>query len=104
MCVRGSANPIASRLGRCLECPRILRHSSQLRLRPIRDREVVMLAFACLFTVLAVLGSLVGAGTVGNSIGAHHLTSYGWALCINATSIALLFLYIRFHQKKSPCL
>jgi len=71
---------------------------------PIRVREVVMLLFACLFIVLAVIGSLVGAGTVENSIGAHHLTSYGWALCINATSVALLFVYLRFHQKKSPYL
>jgi hypothetical protein len=61
-----------------------------------------MLAFACLFTGLAVLGSLVGAGTVGTSIGAHHLTSYGWALCINATSLAMLSLYMRFHQNKTP--
>ena len=63
-----------------------------------------MLAFACLFTVLAVLGSLVGAGTVGNPIGTHHLTSYGWALCINATSLALLFLHTCSYRKKSPYL
>ncbi|MBP1179276.1 hypothetical protein JOE48_001240 [Methylobacterium sp. PvR107] len=61
-----------------------------------------MLAFACLFTVLAVLGSLIGLGTVGNPIGAHHMTSYGWALCLNATSLAMLLIYLRFSQKSSP--
>lgn len=61
-----------------------------------------MLVFACLFAVLAVLGSLVGAGTVANSTGVHHLASYGWALFVNATSLAGLLLFLRSHQKKSP--
>ncbi|GJE13446.1 hypothetical protein FOHLNKBM_4509 [Methylobacterium longum] len=60
-----------------------------------------MLAFACLFIVLAVLGSLVGAGTVGTSIGAHHLTSYGWALCINAAAISALLVFNFYDRHRS---
>ncbi|MCJ2052343.1 hypothetical protein [Methylobacterium sp. J-070] len=60
-----------------------------------------MLAFACLFTVLALFGSLVGAGTVGNPIGTHHLTSYGWALCINAAALSALLMFKVYERHRS---
>lgn len=57
-----------------------------------------MLLFAILFAGLAILGSLVGFGSVGHPIGGHALNSYGWGLCLNGSALAAFFVFLRFHR------
>jgi hypothetical protein len=57
-----------------------------------------MLLFATLFAALAIIGSLVGLGSVGHPIGGHALNSYGWGLCINGAALAAFFVFLRYHR------
>lgn len=59
-----------------------------------------MLLFAILFAGLAILGSLVGFGTIGHPIGSQAIDSYGWGLTINAIAIAGFLLFIRHQRAK----
>jgi hypothetical protein len=52
-----------------------------------------MLIFALLFTVLAVVGTLVGFGQLGSPIYDQSLQSYGWGLAVNAAALAALFVF-----------
>ncbi len=62
--------------------------------------EAIMLIFAILFAVLAVLGSLVGFGTIGHPIGSQSIDSYGWAVCVNGVVIAAFLLSVRYRRIK----
>ena len=59
-----------------------------------------MLLFAILFAALAVLGSLVGFGVIGHSIGSQAIDSYGWGLAINAIAIAGFLLFVRYRRAR----
>ena len=48
--------------------------------------EAFVLLFAILLASLAILGSLVGRGTIGRPIGSQAIDSYGWGVAINATA------------------
>jgi hypothetical protein len=54
-----------------------------------------VLFFALLFASLAVIGAGVGTGTIGRPMYGQALNSYGWALCINGTALAVYFLLTR---------
>jgi hypothetical protein len=51
-----------------------------------------MLFFALLFMSLAIVGACVGLGTIGHPMYGQALNSYGWALCINGTALAVFFV------------
>lgn len=59
-----------------------------------------MLLFAILFAGIAILGSLVGFGTIGHPIGSQAIDSYGWGLAINAIAIAGFLLFVRHQRAK----
>lgn len=59
-----------------------------------------MLLFAILFAGVAILGSLVGFGTIGHPIGSQAIDSYGWGLAINAIAIAGFLLFVRHQRAK----
>jgi hypothetical protein len=51
-----------------------------------------MLFFALLFMSLAIVGACVGLGSIGHPMYGQALNSYGWALCINGTALAVFFV------------
>ena len=59
-----------------------------------------MLLFSALFAGLAVLGSLVGFGTIGHPIGSQSIDSYGWGLAINSVAIAGFLLLVRHRRAR----
>ena len=65
-------------------------------------KEAAVLLFAILFAALAVLGCLVGFGSVGHPIGDQALNSYGWSLCINCAALAAFFVFLRYQRLHPP--
>ncbi|GJD97090.1 hypothetical protein [Methylobacterium iners] len=59
-----------------------------------------MLVFAILFAALALLGSLVGLGLVGQPMGQHAITGYGWSLVINGLALSAFFLFLKRERAK----
>lgn len=59
-----------------------------------------MLLFSALFAGLAVLGSLVGFGTIGHPIGSQSIDSYGWDLAINSVAITGFLLLVRHRRAR----
>lgn len=59
-----------------------------------------MLVFAIFFAALALLGSLVGLGLVGQPMGQHPITGYGWSLVINGLALSAFFLFLQRQRAK----
>jgi hypothetical protein len=59
-----------------------------------------VLVFAIFFAVLALFGSLVGLGIVGQPMGQHPITSYGWSLVINGLALSASFLFLQRERTK----
>jgi hypothetical protein len=56
-----------------------------------------MIVFACLFAVASCIGALLGLGAIQYPSG-HHISSYGWALFINAAALCVLALFNLYHR------
>ncbi|MHB2208091.1 hypothetical protein [Methylobacterium sp. CM6257] len=56
-----------------------------------------MLVFACLLAA-ACFGALLGLGAIQYP-SAHHISSYGWTLFINAAALCVLALFKAYHRR-----
>lgn len=57
-----------------------------------------MLVFAFLFAALALLGSFGGLGFVGQPMGQHAVTGYGWSLGINGVALSAFCIFRRYDR------
>ncbi|WP_148291120.1 hypothetical protein [Methylobacterium sp. B1] len=71
-------------------------------LRTVKRKEKIlleadMIVFAGIFSAMAGFGLLLGLGAIEYPV-APHISSYGWALFVNAAAICGLLLFNLYHR------